>query len=106
MGGRSLRVAIVGAGLGGLASALRLSHAGYEVEVFEKNPQPGGRCYQLQEQGFRFDTGPTILLMPEVLEETFRSAGLEVSDHLTLTRCSPNYRIHFRGGSQLTLTPV
>jgi len=98
------RVAIVGAGVGGLAAAVRLASAGYAVEVFERAPDPGGRCGRLRLGEFTFDTGPTLLLMPEVLEETFAAAGRAAADYLTLDRCDPNYRIHFRDGSALTFT--
>ena len=62
-------VIIIGAGMGGLATALRLRHRGYEVKVLEKNPRPGGRCNVLEESGFRIDTGPTILVMKDMFEE-------------------------------------
>lgn len=97
------RIAVVGAGVGGLAAAARLAHQGHEVHVFEKGSMPGGRCNRLSVDGFHFDTGPTLLLMPEVLEETFASIGRKASDYVELTRCDPNYRIHFRDGSDLTL---
>ena len=98
------RVIIIGAGIGGLAAAARLAHAGHEVEIFEKDSGPGGRCGRLSVDGFHFDTGPTILLMPEVLEETFASVGRKVSDYLKLHRCDPNYRIHFHDGSDVTFS--
>jgi phytoene desaturase len=98
-----LRVAVVGAGVGGLAAAARLAHAGFEVDVFEKHASPGGRCGQLRLGGFTFDTGPTILLMPEVLARTFQAVGARMGEYLTLQRCHPNYRLHFADGTGLTL---
>jgi phytoene desaturase len=98
------RVAVIGAGVGGLSAAVRLAHMGFAVEVFERGGAPGGRCGRLEIGGFTFDTGPTLLLMPEVLEETFAAAGRRLADYLTLERCDPNYRIHFRDGSVLTVT--
>jgi phytoene desaturase len=98
-------VAVIGAGVGGLAAAVRLAHAGFSVDVFERGTAPGGRCGRLALGGFTFDTGPTLLLMPEVVEETFAAAGRRLADYLTLERCDPNYRIHFRDGSALTFTP-
>ena len=97
-------VAIVGAGVGGLAAAARLAHAGFEVSVYEKQRGPGGRCSQLRMDGFTFDMGPTILLMPEVIRETFEAVGRKLEDYLTLHRCEPNYTVHFRDGARLTFT--
>ncbi len=96
------RIAIVGAGVGGLSAAARLAHQGFEVDVFEKEAGPGGRCNRLSFDGFHFDTGPTLLLMPEVLEETFAATGRQASDYLRLHACDPNYRIHFRDQSSVT----
>jgi len=98
------RVAVVGAGIGGLAAAARLASQGFAVDVFEKGPTPGGRCGRLSERGYTFDTGPTLLLMPEVLRETFQALGRNLEDYLELVRCDPNYRIHFRDGSAVTFT--
>ncbi|MBF5042989.1 phytoene desaturase [Aggregicoccus sp. 17bor-14] len=95
---------VVGAGVGGLAAAARLARQGFRVRVHEKTGGPGGRCGQLALGGFRFDLGPTIVLMPEVFEETFRALGRRLEDYLTLERCEPNYRIHYRDGSDITFT--
>lgn len=97
-------VAIVGAGVGGLSAAMRLAHQGFQVTVYEKNQRPGGRCDRLSVNGFHWDMGPTLVLMPEVFEETFAAAGKRMSDYLTLERCEPNYRVHFRHGSSITFT--
>ena len=98
------RAVVVGAGVGGLAAAARLAHQGFQVDVYESTKGPGGRCGQLSVDGYRWDIGPTILLMPEVIEETFTALGRRMADYLTLERCYPNYRVSFRDGSQLTLT--
>ncbi|MFZ5446002.1 MAG: phytoene desaturase family protein [Myxococcota bacterium] len=104
---RNHRIAVVGAGVGGLAAAARLQSQGYQVTVFEKNATPGGRCGRLSvpspsgDGAFQFDIGPTILLMPEVLEETFASFGKKASDYLELIKCDPNYRVHYRDGSSI-----
>ncbi len=90
---------VVGAGLGGLALAIRLQHDGHRVTVVEKNSWPGGRCGTLDVEGFHFDTGPTLLLMPDVLERLFTDVGKRLSDYLDLRRLDPNYRLHFRDGS-------
>jgi phytoene desaturase len=102
-GGRPTAV-VVGAGVGGLAAAARLARQGFDVQLFEKTQGPGGRCAQLRVDGFTWDMGPTIVLMPEVFEETFRALGRRLEDYLTLRRCETNYRIHFRDGSDVTFT--
>lgn len=98
------RVVVVGAGVGGLAAAARLAHQGFDVQVVEKTVGPGGRCNRLRVDGFTWDIGPTIVLMPEVFEETFRALGRRIEDYLTLLKCDPNYRVHFRDGSDVTFT--
>ena len=101
---RRLSAVVVGAGVGGLAAAARLAHAGLDVQVFEQTAEPGGRCAQLQCDGYTFDMGPTILLMPEVVERTFQALGRRMESYLRLHRCDPNYEIRFRDGSRLTFT--
>ena len=95
---------VIGAGIGGIATAARLAKNGYEVTVLEKNETPGGRCNQIVRDGHRFDIGPTLFLMPEVWEETFASLGEKMSDHLDLRRIDPTYKVHFEDGLELELT--
>lgn len=95
---------VVGAGIGGLTAAMKLAHQGFKVELHEKLDVPGGRCGRIEVDGFRFDLGPTILLMPFVFERTFASVGRRLSDYLTLVRCDPNYKVTFRDDTTLTLT--
>jgi phytoene desaturase len=97
-------VLVVGAGLGGIALAARLSQAGYDVTVIEKNASPGGRCGQIIHDGHRFDTGPTLFLMPEVFADTYAALGQRMEDHLDLRRVDPTYQIRFTDGKELTLT--
>ncbi|HSL28616.1 MAG TPA: phytoene desaturase family protein [Anaerolineales bacterium] len=97
-------VLVIGAGIGGIATAARLAKIGYDVTVMEKNETPGGRCNQIVHDGHRFDTGPTLFLMPEVWEETFAALGERLSDHLDLRRIDPTYTVHFDDGLQLELT--
>jgi phytoene desaturase len=92
-----MKVAVIGAGLGGLAAALRLQGAGHDVTVLEQRPRPGGRAYQLSEGGFTWDTGPSLITMPWVLEETFAAGGLDLHSEVTLRRLDPLYRIHWAG---------
>lgn len=97
------RIVVIGAGLGGLASAARLAKAGFAVRVVEKEPGPGGRCGSLVDGPFRWDIGPTILLFPDVLRRHFADCGARVEDYLSLTECHPNYRIQFADGALLTM---
>jgi phytoene desaturase len=94
-------VVIVGAGLGGLSAALRLAGAGRRVTVLEREPIPGGRAGQLNIDGFRFDTGPTVLTMPELIAEALHCVGESLDDWLTLRRVEPAYRARFADGSAL-----
>ena len=95
---------VIGAGIGGIATAARLARQGFQVSVFEKNSLPGGRASFLEKEGYRFDTGPTLFLMPEVFAETYRALGEEMMDHLDLMRIDPTYRVHFHDGASLDLT--
>jgi phytoene desaturase len=98
------KVIVIGAGIGGIATAGRLARAGCHVTVLEKNDRPGGRASQIQRDGHRFDVGPTLFLMPEVWEETFAALGEKMSDHLDLRRIDPTYTVHFEDGLKLQLT--
>ena len=97
------RVVVVGAGLGGLACAVRLAGAGREVTVLEREAGPGGRAGRRSVDGYEFDTGPTVLTMPELIAETLAAVGEELSDWLDLTRLDPAYRAHFPDGSVLNV---
>lgn len=99
--GPSDRVVIVGAGLGGLSCALRLAATGREVTVLERESVPGGRAGRLWIAGYEFDTGPTVLTMPELLEDAFACVDESMSSWLELTRLDPAYRAHFADGSTL-----
>jgi phytoene desaturase len=95
------RAVVVGAGFGGLAAACHLLGSGWEVDVVERLDQPGGRAGRLERGGFHFDTGPTVLTMPDLLGATFAAAGARMDDQLHLTRLDPAYRACFADGSEL-----
>lgn len=97
-------VLVVGAGLGGLAAAIRLRHQGYQVTVLERHAVPGGRCGLWESEGFRFDTGPTLLLMVEYLHALFRDVGRRLEAYLDLVQLDPNYRVHYADGRTLDVT--
>ena len=90
-----MKAVVVGAGLGGLGAAMRLQGAGWDVTVVEARERPGGRAYQLRDGGFTWDTGPSLVTMPWVLEETFEAAGMDLQDHVQLDRLDPFYRIRW-----------
>ena len=94
-------IVIVGAGLGGLSAALRLVGAGRRVTVVEQSAEPGGRAGVLRRGGYRFDTGPTVLTMPELIEDALASVGERLSDRLELLPLDPAYRANFADGSRI-----
>lgn len=95
----------MGAGPGGLASAILLAGAGVKVKILERLPMVGGRTSSIEANGYRFDLGPTFFLYPRVLEEIFASAGTSLSQHVELVRLDPQYRIQFGAGGKLDCTP-
>ncbi|MBL7260647.1 phytoene desaturase family protein [Paractinoplanes lichenicola] len=99
--GPTERVVVVGAGLGGLACALHLAAAGRQVTVVEREPVPGGRNGKLSVDGYDFDTGPTVLTMPELIAEPLEAVGENLSDWLELTPLDPAYRAYYPDGSTL-----
>jgi phytoene desaturase len=101
--GPTNRVVIVGAGLAGLSAALRLAAAGREVTVIEQEPVPGGRAGRLELNGYSFDTGPTVLTMPDLIADALDCVGEELDDWLDLRPVDPVYRAHFPDGSTLNV---
>lgn len=96
-------IAVIGGGLGGLAAACTLAARGYAVAVYEANPWLGGKAAVLEEAGFRFDMGPTILTVPRVLKRIFTEAGRRLEDYLDLVPLDPQWRCFFEDGSVLDL---
>jgi phytoene desaturase len=101
----SKQTLIIGAGPGGLASAILLASAGMRVKILERLPIIGGRTSSLEADGFKFDLGPTFFLYPRVLEEIFRAAGTSLRDEVEMVRLDPQYRIQFGAGGKLDCTP-
>ena len=89
------KVAVIGSGFAGLSAASCLAKEGYEVTVYEKNSQPGGRARKFEAEGFTFDMGPSWYWMPDVFEKFFNRFGKSASDYYTLERLDPSYRIVF-----------
>ncbi|MCX5901233.1 MAG: NAD(P)-binding protein, partial [Proteobacteria bacterium] len=92
---KSKEVIIVGAGPGGLTSAMLLAHRGFKVTVFEKAAEVGGRNAPIRLDGFTFDTGPTFLMMNFILREMFEETGRKPEDYMKVTRLDPMYRLKF-----------
>lgn len=96
-------IAVVGAGIGGLATAARLAKRGYSVEVFEKLGECGGRNHLLEDKGFKFDMGPSFVLMPDFFEEIFSYCGQDLKEHLDLRAIDPSYTIFYPNHDELTV---
>jgi phytoene desaturase len=94
-------VVVVGAGLGGLSAALRLAGAGRQVTLLEREAVPGGRAGVLHDSGYMFDTGPTVLTMPDLIADALDCVGERLEDWLQLDPVSPLYRASFADGSRL-----
>lgn len=96
-----MQVVVIGAGLGGLSAACHLRGRGHDVVVLERESIPGGRAGSLEMGGYRFDTGPTVLTMPELIRDCFTAIGADMDDFLTLHAVDPMYRACFEDGSTL-----
>lgn len=92
------RAIVIGGGFGGLATAIRLQAAGHATILVEAREHPGGRAYQLRENGFTFDMGPTLITAPHLLENLWAAGGRSLRDDIALVPLSPFYRINFADG--------
>ncbi|KAF2477200.1 phytoene dehydrogenase [Lindgomyces ingoldianus] len=98
-------VLVVGAGIGGVATAARLAKADLKVTVVEKNDFTGGRCSLIHRGGYRFDQGPSLLLLPHLFHETFRDLGTSMeAEGIELAKCDPNYIVHFHDSTKFSLS--
>jgi phytoene desaturase len=102
---RAQRIVIVGAGPGGLAAAILLAKSGLEITVVEKRGAVGGRTSTIEQDGFKFDTGPTFFLYPRVLREIFAAAGRDLDQEVPMKRLDPQYQLIFGSGGELLATP-
>jgi phytoene desaturase len=87
------KIVVIGSGFGGLGAAIRLAAKGHEVTLFEKRDQLGGRAYQYEINGFKFDGGPTVITAPYMFDELFEAAGRRREDYINLLPLDPFYRI-------------
>ncbi|MEI4472165.1 phytoene desaturase [Frigidibacter sp. MR17.24] len=91
--------AVIGAGLGGLALAIRLQSAGIATTVFEKRDKPGGRAYVYEDAGFTFDAGPTVITDPDCLRKLWALSGRRIEEHVDLMPVTPFYRLCWEDGT-------
>ncbi len=97
------KIAVVGAGVGGLASAARLARLGHDVDVYEKLPCCGGRANIIQDRGYKFDTGPSFVLMPDFFEELFQYCGRDINKYVNLVALEKSYKIFYPDNTTLTV---
>lgn len=105
MKNQSGKAVIVGAGPGGLAAAMLLAKSGVKVTIVEKRDHVGGRTSTWDQDGFKFDIGPTFFLYPRVLKEIFSASGYDLDREVPMTRLDPQYRLVFGAGGELLATP-
>ena len=98
----SLHAIIIGSGVAGLASAVRLAVNGFDVTVFEKNDHPGGKLSELNLNGFRFDTGPSLFVQPQNIEELFQLAGEDIHEYFAYTSIPVSCKYFYEDGVELT----
>ncbi len=98
------KVAVIGAGFGGLALAIRLQSAGHQVTLIEARDKPGGRAYVWEREGYTFDAGPTVVTDPPCLEELFELSGRKLSDYVEMVAVQPFYRLHWEDGRKFDYT--
>ena len=92
---------IIGSGIGGIAAAIRLSIKGYRVKVFEKAATPGGKIAQFEDQGYRFDTGPSLFTLPILVNELFALAGRNPNDYLEVKELPVTCNYYFADGKNI-----
>lgn len=97
-------VVIIGAGIGGISTAIKLAGNGFDVTVYEKNSAPGGRASQLVRDGHRFDLGATIFLMPEIYRDAFAGMGINLDEFIEFIPMDTLYQLYFDDGSILDFT--
>lgn len=90
-----MKIIVIGSGFGGLGAAVRLQTNGHDVIMLEKRDKPGGRAYVYEQDGFKFDGGPTVITAPFMIEELFTNAGRKTEDYVEMVPVTPFYRIFF-----------
>ncbi len=98
--GQNKKIVVIGSGFGGLSSAIRLAAKGHDVTIIDKRDKPGGRAYQYEINGFKFDGGPTVITAPYIFDEIFEAAGKKREDYFELAPLDPFYRIFDSNGKR------
>ena len=98
------KIIVVGAGVSGLAAAVRLQKLGYDVTLYEKRRSTWGKMNQIKENGFTFDVGPTIVMMPEIYREVFEFAGVDPNDYIPMEKVDPMLQLYFAQDEPLTFS--
>ncbi len=93
------KICVIGAGLGGLSAAIRLANKGFEVDLYEQNSKFGGKADEIKEMGYRFDTGPSLLTMPQVIKDLFWECGEDIKDYLSINRLDLICKYFYPDGS-------
>jgi diapolycopene oxygenase len=102
---RDKKVLVVGGGLGGISAAISLATRGFEVELFEKNDRIGGKLNVMELEGFSFDLGPSIIILPQIFRRLFERAGRRMEDYVELQELTPQWRSFFEDGTVIDLHP-
>ncbi len=97
---------VIGAGLGGLALAIRLQSAGMQTVLLERRDKPGGRAYVYEDQGFKFDGGPTVITDPDCLKALWALSGRDIADYVDLLPVDPFYQLCWEDGDKFDYTGV
>ena len=97
----SPKVIIIGSGIAGMASAIRLAVQGFEVHVYEVNDYPGGKLSALEKDGFRFDAGPSLFTQPQNIEDLFTLANEPIQDYFNYQSVDVVCHYFFENGKQL-----
>jgi len=95
------KAAVIGAGIAGIASSIRLANKGYQVDVFEANPYPGGKLTEILQEGYRFDAGPSLFTLPELVEELFLLSGQKPQDHFQYIQLPVACHYFYEDGTEL-----
>ena len=94
-----MKIVVIGSGFGGLSAAIRLQAQGHKVTIVEKRDKLGGRAYVYEQDGFKFDGGPTIITAPWLIDELFEIAGKKTADYVKLVKIDPFYNIRWEDGT-------